>query len=257
MLTSKLRVGNGVDVHPLVKGKKLILGGVHIEHDFGCDGHSDGDVLVHSIIDAILGAIGKGDIGAYFPSSDEQYKNANSLNLLNERHVKKIFNRFKFKHLVHLAVTRNPYHIKTIRNYNTVEKDTLMMFNLLKYCNKLKSITFTSSGSIYAIKEVDDFSKREIIAKKINNFISNSKKNKFKIETISNKKRKNLHINPLYHKNSNKRLNGSNKFINELILSSFCFENKISLYILRPSYVIETKDEKNKLKNKIKAAQKR
>ena len=89
MFTSKLRVGNGVDVHPLVKGKKLILGGIHIKHDFGCDGHSDGDVLVHSIIDALLGALGKGDIGDYFPSSDEHYKNANSLDLLD-----KIINKY-------------------------------------------------------------------------------------------------------------------------------------------------------------------
>ena len=78
------RVGNGVDVHPLVKGKKLILGGVHIENDFGCDGHTDGDVLVHSIMDALLGAINKGDIGDYFPSSDPQYKNVKSIELLPE-----------------------------------------------------------------------------------------------------------------------------------------------------------------------------
>ena len=85
----KYLIGNGVDVHPLVKGRKLILGGVHIPHDYGCDGHSDGDVLVHSIIDALLGALGKGDIGDYFPSSDEQYKNANSLDLLD-----KIINKY-------------------------------------------------------------------------------------------------------------------------------------------------------------------
>ena len=65
---NRYRIGNGVDVHPLVKGKKLILGGVHIKNNFGCDGHSDGDVLVHSIIDGLLGALAKGDIGDYFPS---------------------------------------------------------------------------------------------------------------------------------------------------------------------------------------------
>ena len=64
-------VGNGVDVHPLVEGRKLILGGVHIPHDYGCDGHSDGDVLIHSIIDALLGALSKGDIGDFFPSTDK------------------------------------------------------------------------------------------------------------------------------------------------------------------------------------------
>ena len=131
------------------------------------------------------------------------------------------------------------------------------MINLLRYCNKLKSITFTSSGSVYALKDVNDYSQRQVIAKKIKNFIINNKKNKIKIEAISNKKRKDLLINPLFHKNYNKRLNGTNKFINELILSSFCLENKISLYILRPFYVIETKEEKNKLKAKIKVEQKK
>ena len=84
MFTSKLRVGNGVDVHPLVKGEKLILGGIHIEHHSGCAGHSDGDALIHSVIDAILGAMNEGDIGDYFPSSDDKYKNANSQDFLNE-----------------------------------------------------------------------------------------------------------------------------------------------------------------------------
>ena len=85
----KLRIGNGVDVHPLVKGRKLVLGGVHIEHDYGCDGHSDGDVLTHSIIDAILGALNKGDIGDHFPSSDNKYKNADSIELLTD-----IYNKY-------------------------------------------------------------------------------------------------------------------------------------------------------------------
>ena len=76
------RIGNGVDVHPLVKGRKLILGGVDLNHSYGCDGHSDGDVLVHSIIDAILGALNKGDIGSHFPSSDNSCKDISSLDLL-------------------------------------------------------------------------------------------------------------------------------------------------------------------------------
>jgi 2-C-methyl-D-erythritol 2,4-cyclodiphosphate synthase len=81
---SQLRIGNGIDIHPLVSERKLILGGVHINHHSGCDGHSDGDVLVHSIMDSILGAMNKGDIGDYFPSSNDQFKNADSLELLNE-----------------------------------------------------------------------------------------------------------------------------------------------------------------------------
>ena len=84
MLDINFRIGNGVDVHPLVDGRKLILGGIHIEHHSGCAGHSDGDVLAHSIMDALLGAMNKGDIGEFFPSSDDRYKDADSLELLDE-----------------------------------------------------------------------------------------------------------------------------------------------------------------------------
>lgn len=84
MRAPNYRIGNGVDVHPLKKGKKLILGGVKLNHDFGCDGHSDGDVLVHSIIDAILGAVNKGDIGSHYPSSNNSYKDISSLDLLRD-----------------------------------------------------------------------------------------------------------------------------------------------------------------------------
>ena len=77
-----MRVGVGYDVHPLTRGRRLVLGGVEIPFDQGLDGHSDADVLVHSIIDALLGAAGLKDIGAHFPSSDPQYKDISSLTLL-------------------------------------------------------------------------------------------------------------------------------------------------------------------------------
>ena len=72
------RVGIGYDVHRLKEGRPLILGGVNIPHDTGLDGHSDADVLMHAICDAVLGAIGEGDIGTYFPPSDAQWKDAPS-----------------------------------------------------------------------------------------------------------------------------------------------------------------------------------
>ena len=77
-----MRVGFGYDVHPLILGRKLILGGEVIPYQKGLDGHSDADVLVHSLIDALLGAAGEGDIGRHFPDNDEQYKNISSLKLL-------------------------------------------------------------------------------------------------------------------------------------------------------------------------------
>jgi 2-C-methyl-D-erythritol 2,4-cyclodiphosphate synthase len=81
---STLRIGEGFDVHALVSGRKLILGGIEIPHDKGLLGHSDADVLLHTITDAILGAAGLGDIGELFPDSDARFKGADSAKLLAE-----------------------------------------------------------------------------------------------------------------------------------------------------------------------------
>jgi 2-C-methyl-D-erythritol 2,4-cyclodiphosphate synthase len=77
-----MRIGHGYDVHKLVEGRELILGGVKIEHTLGLLGHSDADVLLHAVSDALLGAAGLGDIGKHFPDTDPQYKGADSLKLL-------------------------------------------------------------------------------------------------------------------------------------------------------------------------------
>ena len=79
---NKLRIGHGYDVHRLVEGRKLILGGVEIEYPLGLLGHSDADVLCHAIADALLGAAGERDIGYHFPDSDDRYKDISSLVLL-------------------------------------------------------------------------------------------------------------------------------------------------------------------------------
>ncbi len=78
----QLRVGNGYDMHRLVAGRPLILGGVTLDHELGLLGHSDADVLTHAIMDALLGALSLGDIGLYFPPTDPQWAGANSLDLL-------------------------------------------------------------------------------------------------------------------------------------------------------------------------------
>ncbi len=78
------RVGNGYDVHRLVSGRKLIIGGVDIPNDKGLLGHSDADVLLHAICDALLGAAGQGDIGKHFPDSDNRFRGISSLILLRE-----------------------------------------------------------------------------------------------------------------------------------------------------------------------------
>ena len=77
-----MRIGQGFDVHRLVPGRRLVLGGVEIDHPLGLEGHSDADVLTHALADALLGAAGLGDIGVHFPDTDPAYKGADSLVLL-------------------------------------------------------------------------------------------------------------------------------------------------------------------------------
>ena len=85
-----IRIGHGFDIHPLVTGRKCIIGGVDIPYEKGLDGHSDADVLLHAICDALLGAAALGDIGKHFPNTDERYKGIDSRQLL--RHVAHLLN---------------------------------------------------------------------------------------------------------------------------------------------------------------------
>src|SRR6266852_2581883 len=80
----RFKIGQGFDFHPLEEGRKLVLGGVEIEHTAGLRGHSDADVAAHALANAILGALGEGDLGRHFPDSDPRYKDADSLALLAE-----------------------------------------------------------------------------------------------------------------------------------------------------------------------------
>ncbi len=81
-----LRVGHGYDVHRLTEGRKLILGGVEIPHALGLLGHSDADVLIHAVMDALIGALGMGDIGKHFPDTSAEYAGISSMNLLTRVH---------------------------------------------------------------------------------------------------------------------------------------------------------------------------
>lgn len=91
----QIRVGTGYDVHKLTEGRKLILGGVEIPHTVGLLGHSDADVLLHAIMDALLGAAALGDIGKHFPDTDERYRGISSLKLL--AHVRSLLEERHFK----------------------------------------------------------------------------------------------------------------------------------------------------------------
>lgn len=108
-----MRIGHGYDVHKLVEGRKLILGGVEIPYEKGLLGHSDADVLLHAIMDAMLGAAALGDIGHLFPDTDESFKGADSMKLLSE---------------VNRVITENGYRLGNIDSTVIAQKPKLASF---------------------------------------------------------------------------------------------------------------------------------
>ena len=103
-----IRIGNGYDVHRLVTGRKLILGGIDIPHSTGLDGHSDADVLLHALCDALLGAVGAGDIGAHFPDTDSKWKGISSLVLLEQVTAICRDKGFEFSNIDTIIVAQKP-----------------------------------------------------------------------------------------------------------------------------------------------------
>ncbi len=103
-----MRVGIGYDVHPLIEGRKLILGGVDIPHKRGLAGHSDGDVLLHSIGDALLGGAGKEDIGNLFPNTDPRYEGISSMILLAKIRTKVLEEGFTIRNVDTVIVAEKP-----------------------------------------------------------------------------------------------------------------------------------------------------
>ena len=103
-----MRIGHGYDVHRLVEGRDLILGGVKIDYEKGLLGHSDADVLLHAVSDALLGAAGLGDIGRHFPDTDPQYKGADSLMLLREVYRKISEKGFRVGNIDVTVITQKP-----------------------------------------------------------------------------------------------------------------------------------------------------
>jgi len=102
------RVGLGFDVHAFASGRRLILGGINIPHEYGLDGHSDADVLIHAVIDAVLGAIGMGDIGKHFPDTSDDFKDADSMKLLFETIVWMKKKGFKLNNLDATIIAQTP-----------------------------------------------------------------------------------------------------------------------------------------------------
>jgi 2-C-methyl-D-erythritol 2,4-cyclodiphosphate synthase len=102
------RIGQGWDVHALVPGRPLVIGGVHIPHSLGLLGHSDADVLLHAIIDALLGAMALGDIGKHFPDTDMQWKNADSKKLLLQVKQEMLSRRWEIMNIDATVIAQAP-----------------------------------------------------------------------------------------------------------------------------------------------------
>lgn len=131
-----MKIGIGIDAHRFSRERKLILGGIEIPYEMGLDGHSDADVLVHAVIDSILGALGEGDIGRIFPDSDEKYRDIYSILLL-----KKITEKFKFKiiNLDTVIICQKP------KLLNYMDKMAQTMADALKVSQKLVSVKATTT----------------------------------------------------------------------------------------------------------------
>ena len=111
-----MRVGIGYDIHRTVKNRKLILGGVEIPFEFGLEGHSDADVLIHAIIDALLGAAALGDIGTHFPDTDPKYENISSIELLKYTHKILVDNMFQIVDIDSTIIAERPKLLPYIQN---------------------------------------------------------------------------------------------------------------------------------------------
>ena len=123
----KFKIGHGIDIHQLINNEKLLLGGVLINSNKGSIGHSDGDILLHALTDSILGALALGDIGSYFPSTDQQWKNANS----------KLFLEYALKKMNHNQYKVNNTDITIILQAPAI---TSYISSIIKNLSKIMSI---------------------------------------------------------------------------------------------------------------------
>ena len=151
-----MKIGFGYDVHPLVRGRKLILGGVEISFEKGLDGHSDADALCHAIIDALFGASNLGDIGYHFPDTDQKYKDISSLILL-EKTAKILRDKnFQIVNIDSTIVLENPQlqkYVKEIR-YNIAKKLNIKIEQISIKATREEGLGFVGKGEgikVYAV----------------------------------------------------------------------------------------------------------
>ena len=141
----KHRIGIGYDIHRLVKGRKLFLGGIEIPHSKGLEGHSDADVLLHAICDALLGALGKGDIGEHFPNTDKKYKNISSTLLL--KHVLDLVNKEGYE-IVNIDTVIQAEEPKLTPYKPKMRKHIAQTLSIDESCVNMKATTQEGLGAI-------------------------------------------------------------------------------------------------------------
>ena len=138
-----MRTGIGLDVHAFEEGRKLILGGVDIPHNKGLAGHSDADVLVHAVMDAILGACGLGDIGIHFPDSDMKYKGISSMKLLGEVKDKMEAKGFFIENIDTILILQEP---KVFKYFEKMRKNIAEALDIDQERINLKATTTEHLG---------------------------------------------------------------------------------------------------------------
>ncbi|MDD5676662.1 MAG: 2-C-methyl-D-erythritol 2,4-cyclodiphosphate synthase [Kiritimatiellae bacterium] len=140
-----MKTGIGFDAHRLVKGRRLILGGVPIEHAMGLAGHSDADVICHALADALLGAIADGDIGVHFPDTDSRWKDANSLNLLSQVVARLKIRRARVVHVDAILMAEAP----KLAPYRQAMRERLSrVLEVPLQCVSIKATTLEGMGAL-------------------------------------------------------------------------------------------------------------
>ena len=140
-----IRIGHGIDIHQLKKDIPLVLAGVEIESNLGIDGHSDGDIIIHALVDALLGALSKGDIGTFFPSNDKKWENSNSTIFLN--HALNLVNKenYKISNIDINIILEKPFINKYIIS---MRKNLSTLINTNLDCISIKATTSDKLGFI-------------------------------------------------------------------------------------------------------------
>lgn len=164
-----MKVGYGYDVHPLVKGRKLILGGIEIPFIKGLKGHSDADVLLHAVCDALLGAISAGDIGQHFPDTSAEYKGISSLILLKKVYKMVKARGFKISNVDTVIVAEKPYlGLYFLRMRRNIAKAlNIEIENVNIKATKGEGLGFIGQGKGMAAYAVALLEKKEKYKKKI------------------------------------------------------------------------------------------